>query len=143
MKKSKLLTLSATLLMALTAVGCNLTSSSTSSEPATSSEPSSVVSSTSEYSVDEVLSQAATTLWTMYKDDNNSYILGNYELVKKITMMGGAYSVDVSWTIDNLVVSTEGVKLIESSDPTNFQTVYVGYYDMVISEETSYNLIPN
>ena len=142
MKKSKLLTLSATLLMALTAVGCNLTSSSTSSEPATSSEPSSVVSSTSEYSVDEVLSQAATTLWTMYKDDNNSYILGNYELVKKITMMGGAYSVDVSWTIDNLVGSTEGVKLIESSDPTNFQTVYVGYYDMVISEETSYNLVP-
>ena len=142
MKKSKLLTLSATLLMALTAVGCNLTSSSTSSEPATSSEPSSVVSSTSEYSVDEVLSQAATTLWTMYKDDNNSYILGNYELVKKITMMGGAYSVDVSWTIDNLVGSTEGVKLIESSDPTNFQTVYVGYYDMVVSEETSYNLVP-
>lgn len=142
MKKSKLLTLSATLLMALTAVGCNPTSSSTSSEPATSSEPSSVVSSTSEYSVDEVLSQAATTLWTMYKDDNNSYILGNYELVKKITMMGGAYSVDVSWTIDNLVGSTEGVKLIESSDPTNFQTVYVGYYDMVVSEETSYNLVP-
>ena len=73
MKKSKILTLSATMLMALTAVGCNPTSSSTTSDVGTSSESSSVVSS-SEYSVDEILSQAATTLWTMYKDDNNSYI---------------------------------------------------------------------
>lgn len=141
MKKSKILTLSATMLMALTAVGCNPTSSSTTSDVGTSSESSSVVSS-SEYSVDEILSQAATTLWTMYKDDNNSYILGNYDLVKKITMMGGAYSVDVAWKIDNLVGSTEGVKLIDAADPTNYQTVYVGYYDMTVSEETSYNLVP-
>lgn len=141
MKKSKILTLSATMLMALTAVGCNPISSSTTSDVGTSSESSSVVSS-SEYSVDEILSQAATTLWTMYKDDNNSYILGNYDLVKKITMMGGAYSVDVAWKIDNLVGSTEGVKLIDATDPTNYQTVYVGYYDFAVSEETSYNLVP-
>ena len=45
------------------------------------------------------------------------------ELVKKITMMGGAYSVDVSWTIDNLVGSTEGVKLIKLKDSQKVSSI--------------------
>ncbi len=163
MNSKKLLTLSATLLMALTVASCRKKvdpSSSSSSAPIsdvsstpvdassspveTSSSPvetssSPVETSSSTTDVNEALWTAwAESVWDLYKEKNNTEVTGSFDVITVATTRddnGDAYQAKVHFALEVTAGSTDAIKLNDKDD--THKTVYVGYYDEKVTEATT------
>ena len=136
-KLSKLLILSLSALTCFTA--CGNTSSSSEEVPPSSSEAPIVSSSSSEETVDAnaLVAEAADYLWQMYKDIDSKKVTGTFDVVNKVVI--GGLTVNVSWKMD--VTGAQGGFTLTKKDD-NYSTVYIGYFDSKVTEDSSVKLIP-
>ena len=153
MNSKKLLTLSATLLMALTVASCrkkidDKPSSSSSSEAPTSEVSSSPVdtssspvdtsSSTTDASEEALWTAWADSVWDLYKEKNNTQVTGSFDVITVATTRddnGDAYQAKVHFALEVTGGTTDAIKLNDKDD--THKTVYVGYYDGKVTEETT------
>lgn len=121
MKIKKILTLAAALLVSGAAVvGCNNTSSS--EVPLTS---------------DQLVSEAADYLWQMYRTKDGQEITKEFDVVNLVSI--GSEKVAVTWTLD-ITGAKEGYE-VRAKD-ANFSTIYIGYADGLVTEDSTVKLIP-
>ena len=119
MKIKKVLTLAAALLMVGTAVGCGGKTSS----------------SEEVLTADQVISEAADYLWQMYRSRDEKKITSSFDVVNKISI--GKDVVSVTWSLD--VTGAKGGFEVKAKDE-NFSTIYVGYNDYLVTEDSSSKL---
>ena len=117
MKIKKILTLAAAVLMMGSAVACNNTSSEEVLTP------------------EQTISEAADYLWQMYRSRDEKEITASFDVVNKIAI--GKDVVSVKWAID--VNGAKDGFAVQAKDE-NYSTIYVGYNDYLVTEDSSSKL---
>ncbi|MDD6301803.1 MAG: hypothetical protein PUA56_00615 [Bacillales bacterium] len=121
MKLNKILTLSASVLMALTLAGCGGNNNSNEGN-----------------NNNDVLVAAAEYLFQMYREDNGSVLNGDKDLVTLVVIEGK--KINVTWEL-NVTSGVQDVIKIEKKDDKHVSIV-TGYWDGKITEETSFTVTP-
>ena len=120
MKTNKIITLAAALLIGATAVGCQ--------NPGSSEEV---------LTPEQVVSEAADFLWQMYRVKDDTEITNGFDVVNVVSI--GSEKVSVSWALE--VTGAQGGYEVKKKDD-NFSTIYVGYKDGLVTEDSTVKLIP-
>ncbi len=119
MKIKRILTLAAALLMVGTAVGCN-------NKPSSSEEV---------LTPEQTISEAADYLWQMYRARDEKEATGSFDVVNKISI--GKDIVAVTWALD-VTGAKEGFEIKKKDE--NYSTIYIGYNDYLVTEDSSVKL---
>ena len=85
----------------------------------------------------ETLTTAAEYLWQMYRNTDNTTVTGSFDVVNKVLV--GDVEVAVSWALE--ATGSTAAFAIETKNE-NFSTVKVGYYDGLVTEESTVKLVP-
>lgn len=133
-KVTKLGTLLLGLVLAVgSLVGCGKTSSSSSSPDSTSS-----VDRTQEYQ--NIVSGAGSYVWSMYYQHDVIDKTDSFDVVTHTNYDG--HDVQITWDLEITGgVTQDAVKYVVTED-ADYDTIYVGYYDEKVTEDTTFKLTP-
>ena len=85
----------------------------------------------------ETLTTAAEYLWQMYRNTDDTTVTGSFDVVNKVLV--GDVEVAVTWNLE--ATGSTAAFSVEAKNE-NFSTIKVGYYDGLVTEDSTVKLVP-